>query len=162
MVKAITQRQSVRKFLTAGLSEATVQKLIEAFQAAPCGMHQMDVMQAVVVTDAQLCQQVEDATGDACYGAPLLFIILTKKGSEFGERDASVAAENVMIEATDLGLGSVYVMGGAKKLNHYAGVLQSLKVPDGFQVTTIVPVGKAAEQPAAEDRGNRYQVQVIS
>ncbi|MCH3922933.1 nitroreductase family protein [Limosilactobacillus sp.] len=160
MVNAITKRQSVRKFLTAGLSTETVQKLVDAFQSAPCGMHQADVMQAVVVTDAQLCQQVEDATRDACYGAPLLFVILTKKGSPFGERDASVGAENVMIQATELGLGSVYVMGGAIKLNNYPGVLQSLGVPAGFEVTTIVPVGKVAEQPAPEPRTDRYRVQI--
>ncbi len=66
MVNAITKRQSVRKFLTAGLSSDTVQKLIDAFESAPCGMHKTDVMQAVVVTDAQLCQQVAAMVHHCC------------------------------------------------------------------------------------------------
>ena len=76
-------------------------------------MHQADVMNLVVVKDEGLRQEIENATDNSCYNAPILFVINTKKNSMFGEGDESVAAENIMLEATDLGLGSVYIMGGA-------------------------------------------------
>lgn len=103
---------------------------------------------------------MEETSGNACYGAPLLFAIITKKDSAFGERDSSAAAENVMVTATDLGLGSVYVMGGAEKVNGDSDLLQRLGVPAGFVVSVIVAIGKAAEQPATDDRSNRYRVQI--
>lgn len=78
----------------------------------------------------------------------------------FGERDASVAAENIMLEATDLGLGSVYIMGDAAKLNDYADVLKELGIDSDFEVTVIVPVGKIAEESEKEDRSQHYQVTI--
>ncbi|CDA27348.1 putative uncharacterized protein [Lactobacillus amylovorus CAG:719] len=78
----------------------------------------------------------------------------------FGERDASVAAENIMLEATDLGLGSVYIMGDAAKLNDHADVLKELGIDSDFEVTVIVPVGKIAEESEKEDRSQHYQVTI--
>lgn len=78
----------------------------------------------------------------------------------FGERDASVAAENIMLEAADLGLGSVYVMGGAIKLNDYTDIQRELDIDPDFQTTVIVPVGKIAREPEKEDRSSRYQVTI--
>ena len=78
----------------------------------------------------------------------------------FGERDASVAAENIMLEATDLGLGSVYIMGDAAKLNDHADVLKELGIDSDFEVTVIVPVGKMAEESEKEDRSQHYQVTI--
>ena len=85
----------------------------------------------------------------------------------FGERDASVAAENIMLEATDLGLGSVYIMGDAAKLNDHADVLndhadvlKELGINSDFEVTVIVPVGKIAEESEKEDRSQHYQVTI--
>ena len=78
----------------------------------------------------------------------------------FGERDASVAAENIMLEATDLGLGSVYIMGDAAKLNDHADVLKELGIDSDFEVTVIVPVGKIADESEKEDRSQHYQVTI--
>ena len=78
----------------------------------------------------------------------------------FGERDASVAAENIMLEAMDLGLGSVYIMGGAAILNDHADVLKELGIDSDFEVTVIVPVGKIAEESEKEDRSQHYQVTI--
>lgn len=158
MENAIANRYAVRSYSPTQLDNDQVKDLIAAFQASPCGMGQADVMQGIVVEDATLRQEIESAINGAAYNAPLLFIIATKKDSNFGERDASVAAENIMIEATAHGLGSVYVMGGAISLNQHPDLLQELGVKDGFQVTTIVPVGKAASQPTKHDRSQRYQL----
>lgn len=158
MSDPILNRYSVRKFTDEPVSEAAIEKLVAAFQAAPCGMHQMDVLRGVVVTDDQLKQTIADANNNACYGAPLLFVLAAKHDSEFAERDASVAAENIMVEATSLGLGSVYVMGGAVKLNQQPKVLQQLDLPTGFDVEVIVAIGKAAVEPEHEDRSQRYQL----
>lgn len=155
---AILNRRAVRKYSDEAVEQDKIEKLVAAFQAAPCGMHQMDVMQATVVTKPELLAKVEENIGNTCYGAPLLFVINTKKGNQFGERDASVAAENVMIEATDLGLGSVYVMGGAAQLNSHPDLQKELGIDEGFETTVIVAVGKAADKPELEDRSHRYKV----
>lgn len=158
MSDPVLDRYTVRKFTNEQVSEEAVAKLTAAFQAAPCGMHQMDVLQGVIVTDSQLRQTIADANNNACYGAPLLFVLAAKHGSQFAERDASVAAENIMVEATSLNLGSVYVMGGAVALNQHRDLLKKLDLPDDFDVEVIVAVGKAASEPTHEDRTHRYQL----
>lgn len=158
MLEAIEKRQAVRKYLPDKVNDQDIKQLVDAFQAAPCGMHQTDVMQGIIVTDDDLRKEIEDATNNSCYGAPLLFVIVTKKDSDFGERDSSAAAENVMVQAAALGLGSVYVMGGALALNKQPELLKKLEVDPAFEVMTIVAVGKAAEQQAKEERACRYNV----
>lgn len=156
----IKNRRAVRSFTSDPVSDDEVKDLIEAFPTSPCGMHQPDIMNLVVVKDKGLRDEIEKATGNSCYGAPALFLINTKKDNIFGERDASAAAENIMLEATDLGLGSVYVMGGAAKINDYADIRKELGIANDFQTTVIVPVGKIAQEPEKEDRAHRYQVTI--
>ena len=103
----VLDRYKVLKFTDDQVSEEAIAKLTAAFQAAPCGMHQMDVLRGVIVTDSRLKQTIADTNNNACYGAPLLFVLAAKHGSQFAERDAYVAAENIMVEATSLVLGSV-------------------------------------------------------
>jgi nitroreductase len=152
----ILARQSVRSYTDEKLTDSQVSALIEAFQASPCGMRQTDVLTGITVQEDQNLQLIESATDNACYGAPFLFLLATKKGSEFGERDASVAAENIMIEAAHLGLGSVYVMSGAVKLAGNPSACAQLGIPEGFTPMVIVSVGHPAKPVEAEDRTDRY------
>ena len=157
MTDPVLKRVAVRKYTTEKVAQDDIDKLINAFQASPCGMHQADVMQMTVVEDEKLLSQIEQVTNNACYNAPLLFVINVKKNNEFGERDASVAAENIMVEAAELNLGSVYLMNAANVLNSAKNLEEKLGLPQNFETCVIVACGHAAEQPN-DDRSNRYKV----
>lgn len=156
-MNAIFEREAVRKYTNEEVEEEKVQKLIDAFQASPCAMHQTDVMELSVITKPELLKKIEDSTDNSCYNAPLIFMINTKKDSRFGERDASVAAENVMVEAADLGLGSVYVMGGVFALNKFSELQRELGMDEGYETTALLPLGYPADKEQVEDRSNRYK-----
>lgn len=80
MVNSIfTNRRAVRNFSKESISDDDLKNLIVAFQTAPCGMHQTDVMNLVVVKDEGLRNKIEEKTDNACYNAPVLFVINTKK-----------------------------------------------------------------------------------
>ena len=80
MVNSIfTNRRAVRNFSSESISDDEIKSLIAAFQTTPCGMHQTDVMSLVVVKDEALRDKIETKTDNACYHAPVLFIINTKK-----------------------------------------------------------------------------------
>ncbi len=157
MTDPVLKRVAVRKYTSEKVAPEDINKLIAAFQAAPCGMHEADVMQMTVVEDETFLSKIEQVTNNACYNAPLLFVINVKKDSSFGERDASVAAENLMIEAAELNLGSVYLMNAALVLNSASDLQKELGIPAAFQTCVIVACGHAAEQPD-NNRANRYQV----
>ena len=156
-MNAIFERRAVREYTDQKVDDEKIKKLIEAFQAAPCALHQTDVMELSVITDPELLQKLEEKTNNSCYNAPLVFMINTKKDSQLGERDAS-AAENVMVEAFDLGLASVYVMGGVIALNKFPDLQKELGMDDGFETAVLLPIGYAADNGQPEDRSNRYKV----
>lgn len=158
MTDSVLARHAVRSFKKDKLFSDEADQLIAAFQAAPCGMGQADVTQAVVIESDDMLQRFEKSVNDAAYGAPLLFVIATKADSQFGERNASVAAENVMVEATRLGLGSVYVMSAAMALQKDPDLIADLGIDDGYTPQVVVPVGHATEEIAANDRSDRYKV----
>lgn len=158
MENPILKRRAVRKYESTPVAGQDVEKMVTAFEAAPCGMHQVEDMQATVVTDAALLKKIATVSNNACYGAPLLFVISTKKTSSFGDRDASAAAENVMVQAAALDLGSVYVMSGAQALNDHPDLLKELGVDDGYAVKVIVAVGHPAEKVDTSDRTHRYKL----
>ncbi|GAA2867231.1 nitroreductase family protein [Lactobacillus intestinalis] len=157
-MNAIFEREAGRKYTNEEVDEEKIQKLIDAFQASPCAMHQTDVMELSIITKPELLKKIEDSTDNSCYNAPLIFMINTKKDSPFGERDASVAVENVMVEAADLGLGSVYVMGGVFALNKFPELQKELGMNEGYETTVLVPIGYPADKEQVEDRSNRYKV----
>ncbi len=133
-MNAIFERRAVREYTNEKVDEEKIQKLIDAFQAAPCALHQTDVMELSVITDQELLKKIEDNTNNSCYNAPLVFMINTKKDSQFGERDASVAAENVMVEAFELGMD------------------------EGCETSVLLPIGYPANNGKPEDRSKRYKV----
>lgn len=91
MVNSIFEnRRAVRKYSNEAISDEKIQEMIAAFQTAPCGMHQANVMNLVVVKEEGLRNKIEEVTNNSCYNAPVLFLINTKKDSEFGERDAQL------------------------------------------------------------------------
>ncbi|MDF7672521.1 nitroreductase family protein [Lactobacillus sp. ESL0701] len=157
MSDPILKRVAVRKYTDEKVSQAAIEQLIKAFQASPCGMHETTAMQMTVVEDENLLKKIEQVTDNACYGAPLLFVINIQKKSRYGERDASAAAENIMVEAANLDLGSVYLMMAAGKLNTAPDLQAELGITPGFITSVVVAVGHAGEAPD-EDRSNRYQV----
>ncbi|CCI81087.1 nitroreductase family protein [Lactobacillus hominis] len=157
-MNAIFKRRAVREYTSEKIDDEKIQKLIDAFQAAPCALHQTEVMELSVITDPELLKKIEDNTNNSCYNAPLIFMINTKKDSQFGERDASAAAENVMVEAFELGLASVYVMGGVSVLNKFPEIQKELGMDDGYETSVLLPIGYPADDGKPEDRSNRYKV----
>lgn len=161
MTDAVLTRTAVRKYQDQSLTDEQLEKLVEAFQATPAGMGQFDVMELKLVTSKALRTELEKLANGAFYGAPALFVVATKTDSSFADRDASCAAENLMIEAKELGLGSVYILGGAMALNKSEKAQELLHLKSGYNVSVVVPVGVSAEESANPDRTNRYQVEEL-
>lgn len=161
MTDCILTRHSSREFKENSLTEAEISQLIAAFQAAPCGMNQTDVMQGIVIKDKKITNEIDSITSNSCYHAPVLFLINTKTTSEFGVRDASVAAEIIMIEANSLNIGSVYVLSAAQRINQSKQLREELKISKDFKCQVVVCLGYSAEDKEVPTKRNRYQVKVF-
>lgn len=150
--EAITKRHACRAYTDEPLTAEETQKLIEAANAAPAGMGDYTGMKLTVVKDRKLIESIESATahgmpmmGDhPVYEAPALMILSAKINEQFpmiSYCNVSCAAENIMIQATDLGLASVFIMAVPTVMQNKPDLLKALNITDDFLPLVMVAVG---------------------
>lgn len=136
-IKTIMARRAIRRFDEARqLEEDVLSQILDAGLCAPSAGGRQGVI-FVVCQDKEVNAQLgrikraasrpsmatatscvsreqpsiaDDATiDDAFYGAPVVITMFAPKGFLFSAEDCAVAAENMMLAATSLGVGSCYV-----------------------------------------------------
>ena len=108
-------RRSCRQFDTSiQVSDELINKIVEAGLHAPTAKNNQGV-HFVVVKDkyvksvlAKVNSQIAEYKFDMFYGAPIVIIVMAKKGP-YAVYDGSCAIENMLLSATDLGLGSCWI-----------------------------------------------------
>jgi len=80
------------------------------------------------------------------YGAPLVLLIIAPKDNLWAPIDAGLAAQNIMIYATSIDLGSVFI-GMAKLIEKDQSLLKTLKISDSMAIVACVICGYPAENP---------------
>ncbi|MDO4182823.1 MAG: nitroreductase family protein [Coriobacteriia bacterium] len=153
---AILLRHACRSYTNEPLTDEQIDTLIQAANAAPATMGDYSGIELTVVKSPELLQEIEKETahgmpmmGDhPTYEAPALFIISVKPNEHYAMLpycNASCMAENIMIQATDLKLGSVYIMAVATVMQKKPELLGKLQITSGFVPAVVVAVGTANE-----------------
>ncbi len=164
--EAILARRSVRTYAPDGLDRNTVQTLLEAAVHAPTAMHE-EPWAFVVVQDHALLQHLSDlakpifveevrhrnAHGashsfdhfirpdfNIFHGADTLIIICAKPMGQFVSADCWLAAENLMLAASAIGLGSCVIGSAIATLNIHK-VKTELGIPDEYSAIAPIVVG---------------------
>ncbi|MGH7899975.1 MAG: nitroreductase family protein [Candidatus Binatia bacterium] len=153
LLELLRSRQSTRAFSPRPVDRDTAKKLVLAAQQAPSSCnHQMN--RFVLVDDPELKRQFCDRAGasPAVRDAPLSIVLLFRMGwnhSKFAvTQSLGMAAQNILLAATSLGLKSVVQAG----IGNTDLIRQLLGIGDGHFVASIISVGYADE---AEPRAPR-------
>jgi nitroreductase len=72
-------------------------------------------------------------------------IVVVSKKTKYYLEDCSAATQNILLAATDLGLGSCWIAGDKKA--YAQNVLKYLCVPQDYVLVSIISIGYAAGQP---------------
>lgn len=158
--EAIKKRRSTRKYLDKKVEWEKIGKIIEAASYSPSAGN-LQNWQFIVVTDSKKKQEIAEASLKQYWiaTAPALIIICNKKReirSFYGERgeklysiqNCALAAENIMLTATSLGLATCWV--GA--FNEEA-VSKALKIPPQDTIPeAIITIGYTAEETIKEQQ----------
>lgn len=164
---ALYGRRSVRAYTEDKLDKATVQQLLDAAVHAPTAVHE-EPWQFVVIQDAALLKRLSDRAKQLLkeelqnnpseqgklllgivsnpdfnifYDASTLIAIAVKPMSPFVTADAWLAAENLLLAAYGLGLGSC-VIGFAVSILNNTEIKKELGIPDEMSVVAPMIVGK--------------------
>ncbi|MBI5237251.1 MAG: nitroreductase family protein [Deltaproteobacteria bacterium] len=156
--EAVKGRRSVRRFLEKQVSDDAVGLLKEALRWAPSAGN-LQARKFYFV----FCEELRVKIANHCFGqmfiqeAPLVVVACgdLSRISPYGKRgrelyviqDVAAAVENLMLQAHELGLGSVWV--GAFD---EAGVAKTLDMPDSLRPLAVVPVGWPGHKPIAPKR----------
>lgn len=164
--EAIANRKSVRAYLDKPVPADDITKIVEAGQWAPnAGPFQISVIRnamlrqkindrtldAMVHSDSQFLQQRASLPGyQPIYGAPVLIVLSAPSNASYSAVNTALAAENMLLEATGLGLASCYMVTPALALNgeNNRDLAREANLPAGHVVQCAVIVG----YPTAENR----------
>ena len=95
-------------------------------------------------TERAFAQQIASPDFDIFYNAAALIVICGKPVGPFVTADCWLAAENLMLAAAALGLGSCCVELALPALTA-PGVRRELSIPDGYEVVAPIVVGVPAD-----------------
>jgi len=176
--KAIHGRRSVREYQDKLVPEEIIQKILKAGAMAPSAMDSQQC-RYIVITDKAKIRELSDkvkiragALGLGMrfaermklkedvifYGAPLLIIIVAEKG-DWASIDCSLATQNMMLQAYDLGLGSCFI-GFATMLKDDRETLRGLGIKDSQEIICPLIFGYPKEWPHPKSREAKVQKRI--
>ena len=164
--EAILGRKSVRAYMDKPVSNNDLEKIVEAGRWAP----NAGPFQISVVRNAGLRKKINNSTHKAMlesgiefaqkraslpgyqplYGAPVLILLSAPVDLPNGPFNAALAAENMILAATGLGLGSCFLLSPTRVLDgrHDPELVTEAGIPDGYKLQCALIVG----HPAAENK----------
>lgn len=151
---AISMRRAVRSYQTAAVEDAKLDKILKAGCAAPVGKSLYDYLRITVIQNSEILKSISEGLKtnmhvdfDPLYHAPVLILISSKAmpfpNIEFA--DAGCIMQNMMLEATEQGLGSVVIWGSGMIVNAVPDLKKILQIPEEYTSISGIVVGYAKE-----------------
>ena len=141
LFEAIEKRFSNRKYLDKQISNENLKKILRAGMQAPVGRGKYDDVHMTVIQNKNLLNEISNLTDRSVfYNAPTLVIISARDdGYGLDNENSACVAENMLLAATGLGLGSIYLNLVIGLIKEHKEILDRLHLPEGF--IPIVGVG---------------------
>ena len=142
------ERYSCRYFSDKKIEQEKIDKILEAARLAPTGINSQS-QRILVLTDKEELAKLSECTPYG-WNAPLVFLICYDKneswkrksdGFDGGSQDICIVTTHMMLEVTDLGLGSTWI-GAFDPIR----TREIYNVPENFEISAILPVGYPSEE----------------
>ena len=143
--EAIEKRFSNRKYLNKQISNEDLNKILKAGMQAPIGRGKYEDMHITVIQTKDFLNEISGlADRSVFYNAPTLVIISARDdGHGLDKENSACVAMNMLLAATALNLGSIYLNLVIGLIKEHKDVLDKLNLPEGFVPVVGVGLGYA-------------------
>ena len=166
VIETIMARRSIRKYQDRPVSRDTLNKIMECGINAPNGQNKQS-WEVRIVDKPELMEEIKEAMAkghpdlDAmrvkgCFrDAPVMVFIARDLSYDFSAYDCGLLAENIMLSAWSMGVGSICLGSPVRFLtdnDECKPVLEKLAFSEGYELCLCVGLGYADESPEAKPR----------
>ena len=160
--KVIKERHSTRKFSSKELEQERINKILEVGRLAPSAKNLQPIKIYVVKSSEGL--GIIDKASPCRYGAPIVLIVCGNKKEAFSKdgdstysMDASIVATHMMLEATNIGVDSVWVKLFSEEILRY-----EFQIPENIIPICLLPIGyKDIDCPESSNHNTRKSIEEI-
>lgn len=154
LMETLRKRRSIRKYKPDSVPDKAVEMMREALRFAPTGQNKQAFMFYFVTDENKRFEIAEKACHqEFIKNAPLLIIAASEAGESF---NTGIAMENVLLAATDKGLGSCFIGWFEKER-----VREILGISGNMEIPIMAAVGYSDELPAIKDKKRTDQISAI-
>lgn len=168
IMETIKARKSIRAYQERALPKNVVASIMEAAQNAPTARN-LQELEYKVITRKPLMAELSRGIAAAMqkesmptkgppgakpnffYGAPLLIIVTAPKDNMWAAVDAGLAAQNIMLYAASLELGSCFI-GMARLIEKDPELMKMIHIADNMTIVAAVICGYPAENPEPKEK----------
>ena len=161
LMEVIKSRRSTRAFKSELPPKDQIMQIVEAAEWAPSGMGKY-LWHFTVIYNAEKSLQLARAVAEAdnrgpqynFYGAPVNIIISYKRDEHHALVDGAAAMENLLLMATELGLGSCWINQVRDQCDGPAvrALLTEYGTPEDHIVTCSAAIGYIAKETQPHER----------
>jgi len=157
IIDTIFRRHSIRRYQAKPVERDKLELLLRAAMAAPSACNSQP-WEFIVVTEVEVLDRLRDKLRYARYNAPAAIVVLgnievanNAAAKRFWIQDCCAAIENIVLAATGLDLGSVWI--GVHRVPGFERhVRQILSIPEEVTPLSIVYVGYPDEDRAPQTK----------
>ena len=152
----IFKRRSIRKYESKSVSEDKIKKILQAGMCAPSAGDERP-WHFIVINKREILDKIPSVHpySNMIKEAPLAILVCgdlsLEKHTGFWVLDCSAATENILLAATSLGLGSIW-LGVYPRDDRVNGLKKLLKINDENIIPfSLIPIGYSAEEKSPKE-----------
>ena len=164
--EVLLKRRSIRKFTSDLIGDDLINELLHAAMSGPsaCNMRPWEFF---VITNRSVLLELKNASRFTKMDSPLAIIVcgnlkncLPKDMAQYWIQDCSAATENILLQATDLGLGAVWcgIYPQTKAVDNVQNILQ---LSENLIPLNIIFIGYPDEEKDARDQYDENKIHYI-
>lgn len=154
--KILEQRKSCKDFSSDKVPADIIENIIKAGNLSPIGTGKPENIHLTIINSKEILDEIDKSAAiifkqpdsHPLYNAPVLIVI---SAYDINDRSrmtygctAGCIAENMMLEAVNLGVGAVCMTGIIRAINNNKSIFASLNLPEGFAPIFSVAFGYPA------------------